>query len=89
MKNCKKISSEGFSDIYKELAEIVGIENTLLIYKSMRGQQVTFPKRLYSIEYVIEQLMRDISNKNIKRLSIEFDYTEKYLRQILKEVENK
>ena len=88
MKNCKKISSEGFSDIYKDLAEIVGIENTLAIFKCMRGQQVTFPKRLYSVEYVIEQV-KDSSNKNVKKLAMEFDYTEKYLRQILKEVENK
>lgn len=81
----KKMSSEGFSGIYKEIADLVGIENAFTIYRNLKGQQVSFPKRLYSTEYVLKQLSKDSSNKNIKRLAVEFDYTEKYLRQLMKE----
>ena len=38
---------EGLAEIYNQLVELVGIENTEEIYKNMKGQQITFPMRLY------------------------------------------
>jgi hypothetical protein len=42
--------------VYKEISEIIGPEGTYANYKSMRGQQVTFPKRLYTIEFILEEI---------------------------------
>lgn len=39
---------ESYSGVYKEMVEILGEEATLKIYENFRGQQVTFPMRLYS-----------------------------------------
>lgn len=74
---------EGFADIYKELGELIGIDKTLIIYENMKGQQVTFPKKLYSAEYVKQQLLTRYTGSNIKELARELNYTERYLRKLL------
>lgn len=81
-----KNNCEGFAPIYKELGELIGEEKTLLIYKNMKGQQVTFPKKLYSSEYVKKLLSAKYTGNNIKELAKELDYTERHLRKILKEI---
>ncbi len=79
------LCSEGFMQIYKEIADIIGPEGSYAIYKSMRGQQVTFPKRLYTTEYVLGEISKCGNNINLQKLALEFDYTERYLRQLIKE----
>lgn len=76
--------SEGFMSVYKEIADIIGVENTYAIYKSLRGQQVTFPKRLYSTEFILAEIERAGTEADIRKIALEYDYTEKYLRQLLK-----
>ena len=44
--------SENYSGIYKDMVEVLGEEITLKIYENYRGQQVTFPMRLYSKSYI-------------------------------------
>ena len=43
---------EGLAEIYNQLVDLVGIENTEEIYKNMKGQQITFPMRLYRTDYI-------------------------------------
>ena len=50
---CMNKSSENYSGIYKDMAEVLGEEITLKIYDNYRGQQVTFPMRLYSKSYIL------------------------------------
>ena len=38
--------------LYKEMAEIIGVEQTWKIYKHFKGQQVLFPQRIYNLEFV-------------------------------------
>ena len=85
MDNRQFLKSEGFTGVYKEIADIVGAEATYAIYKNLRGQQITFPKRLYSTDYVLDQIKKNFNSSNIKKLAVEFDYTEKYIRQLLKQ----
>ena len=42
-----KSNSDKYSGIYKELVDLLGEEDTLKIYENFRGQQVTFPMRIY------------------------------------------
>lgn len=80
----KKLISEGFMQIYKEIAEIIGPEGTYAIYKSMRGQQVTFPKRLYTTEFIIDEIIKCGDDIDVRKIALEYDYTERYLRQLIK-----
>ena len=45
---------ELYNNIYKEISEIVGLEATLKIYLRFKGQQVSFPVRLYN-PHLIQQ----------------------------------
>lgn len=74
---------EGAADVYNQLIEIVGLDNTLLIFEMFRGQQVTFPKRFYKSEYVIQEVKRRYDGTNIQELAREFDYTDRHLRKLI------
>lgn len=80
----KKLKIEGFMQVYKEIAEIIGPEGTYAIYKSMRGQQITFPKRLYTTEFVLDEIHKSGDDVDLHKVALEYDYTERYLRQLLK-----
>ena len=83
MENKAIHSSEGFAPIYKDIADIIGVENTYALFKNMRGVQVTFPKRLYTNEFILDKILQE-TDINIRKVALEYDYTEKYLRQLLK-----
>jgi hypothetical protein len=80
----RKLKIDGFMQVYKEIADIIGPEGTYAIYKSMRGQQVTFPKRLYTTEFVLDEIRKCGDDIDFHKVALEYDYTERYLRQLLK-----
>ena len=84
----KSLTGEGFMPIYKEIADIIGVENTYALYKSMRGLQITLPKKLYSTDYILSKLANGYTDDELRKIALEYDYTEKYLRQLIKEKES-
>lgn len=74
---------EGAADIYEQLIEIIGWDNTLRIFEVFRGQQVTFPKRFYKSEYVVQEVRKRYDGTNIQELAREFDYTDRHLRKLI------
>ena len=81
--NDQKRHKEGAADIYRTLMELVGSEDTELIFKEFRGQQVTFPKRFYKADYVAGEVKRRYDGTNLQELAKEFDYTDRHLRKII------
>ncbi|WP_394873285.1 Mor transcription activator family protein [Clostridium butyricum] len=63
--------SEKYRGIYKDMVEVLGHDITLKVYEQYRGQQVTFPMRMYSQEYVVEYLIKNYNGKNLKQMSRE------------------
>ena len=45
-------TSSDFVPLYKEIAEEIGVENTVKLFMHFKGQQMTCPQRLFSIDYV-------------------------------------
>lgn len=76
--------SDNYSGIYKDMVEILGEEITLKIYENYKGQQVTFPMRLYSKRYIVEYLIKNYNGKNLKELSRQLGYTSNWLQQVIK-----
>ncbi|EOU1807939.1 Mor transcription activator family protein [Clostridium perfringens] len=76
--------SDNYSGIYKDMVEILGEEITLKIYENYKGQQVTFPMRLYSKTYIVEYLIKNYNGKNLKELSRQLGYTSNWLQQVIK-----
>ena len=87
--NGEPIEKDGLNDVYKELCDCVGFENMLKIYKRMKGSQITFPQRLFSGGYVKEQVSKKYDGHNVKQLAREYEYSEKWIRQMLKDGKNK
>lgn len=85
MTDCKNVKNEALGGIYRELATLVGIDNTLKIHANYRGQQVTFPVELYSKEYIATQIAREYDGRNVKQLATKFGYSEKWIRKIVRE----
>lgn len=73
-------------DIYNQLAKIVGLENTVIIYENLKGQQITFPMRLYRTDYIAKEVQSKYDGRNLKKLAKEYGYSERHLRGFLKEM---
>jgi len=54
-----KKETELYNSVYKEISEIVGLDATLKIYLRFKGQQISFPVRLYNPN-MIQQKVRKI-----------------------------
>lgn len=75
---------EGLAEIYAELVDLIGYENTQKVYDNLKGQQVTFPMRLYKTDYVLQEIKEHYNGRNLRELAKEYGYTERYLRELLK-----
>lgn len=83
--DASNIKCEYLNDAYSELANLLGIEAVLKIHSTYRGQQITFPVQLFSKEFLKKQIIDEYNGYNIKQLATKYGYSEKWVRQILKE----
>lgn len=74
----------GLNDVYREIADEIGIENTFLIFKLYRGTQVSFPNRLFSKEYTHRAIMEEYNGKNVSQLAQKYNYSVRSIWRILK-----
>lgn len=72
-----------FNGIYEDMYEHLGEETVREISKYYKGQQITFPMRLYSKEYVIRYISEKYDGKNIKELARELEYSERWIKQLI------
>ena len=47
-----------YAGVYEEIAEIIGEERIGEFYERFKGQQFVFPMKLYSKEYVVQEIKR-------------------------------
>lgn len=74
-----------YNDIYKEISEIIGLDNTLKIYLRFKGQQITFPVRLYNPHLIQQNVIKKYDGTNIAELAQKYDYSEKTIRRMIKD----
>lgn len=82
-----RVQPSDLTGIYKDIAEVIGLEATFLLHKEFQGQQVTFPKKLYTKAYILQQLQQEKQPISIRTIASKYGYTERRIRQILKETE--
>lgn len=70
--------------IYREIADIIGIEHTVALYENFRGQQITFPQRIFTIDYVAKCIKENRNGESVRDLAKKFGYTERHIRQLMK-----
>lgn len=74
----------GLNDVYKDIADKIGIENTLEIYRMFRENQISFPSRLFSKEYIHQAIVNEYNGENAKQLAQKYNYSERSIWRILK-----
>ena len=78
----------GLNDVYREIADEIGIENAVAIYRLFHGTQVSFPGRLFSREHIHKAIVREYDGKNALQLAQKYNYSERTVWRILKEKKN-
>ena len=71
--------------VYEEIAEIIGEERIGEFYERFKGQQFVFPMKLYSKEYVVQEIKRLQGKQKISDIAKKFGYSERYVRKMLAE----
>jgi len=77
--------SDLYNTVYKELYDIVGPEATLKIYLRFKGQQITFPIRLYNPHMIQQNVIREFNGTNVRELAIKYNYSEKTIRRMIRD----
>ena len=76
----------GLNDVYRDIADEIGIENALVIYKMFHGTQVSFPNRLFSKDYTHKAIINEYDGDNVPQLAQKYNYSERSIWRILKSV---
>ena len=77
--------TELYNAVYKELSEIIGLDATLKVYMRFKGEQVTFPVRLYNPSMIQQKVILEYDGTNIAELARKYDYSEKTVRRMIKD----
>ena len=78
---------DGLNDVYREIADEIGIENAVAIYNMFHGTQISFPSRLFSKEYIHRAIVREYNGKNVIQLAQKYNYSERTVWRLLKNKE--
>ena len=73
----------GLNDVYREIADEIGIENAVAIYRLFHGTQVSFPSRLFSKEHIHNAIINEYNGNNILQLAQKYNYSERSIWRIL------
>lgn len=80
----KTMDKNLLNEVYIELCEIAGEENMLKIYRLFKGQQISFPMRLYDPKLLRKAIVRECNGRNISYLACKYNYSERSIRRMLK-----
>jgi Mor family transcriptional regulator len=77
----------GLNDVYRDIADEIGVENTIAIFNLFRGTQVSFPNRLFSKEYIHKAIITEYNGNNVPELARKYYYSERSIWRILKSLD--
>ena len=77
--------SELLNMVYKEIADNLGMDIAMDIYKMFKGQQITFPVRFFNPARIQQIIIQEYDGTNIKALATKYNYSEKTVRRIIKD----
>ncbi len=83
-----EIESENLCGIYRDIANLLGVEAAIKIHSAYRGTQVTFPVNLVTKDFIADKIIREYDGTNIKKLASKYGYSEKWVKKIIKERKN-
>ena len=87
MNDLDRLEPENLNLIYKEIAELFGLEIAQKFFAHFKGLQINYPVRFLSKKYVQKVLNEEYDGTNLKSLSKKYGYSERWLRIIIKNSE--
>lgn len=78
-------NKDKYSQLYKELAELIGDTATIKLWENYQGLNISFPKKLYSNEYVKRFILENKDKMSVQEIAKEMGLSDRRIRQILKE----
>ena len=72
--------------VYETMSELIGVDNTVKIYKHFSGSQINFPTKLFSKEFVLQEAIKiyDGTSNSINKIATKYNYSERTVRKLLK-----
>ena len=77
--------SELLNTVYKEIADNLGMDIAMDIYKMYKGQQISFPMRFFNPARIQRIIIQEYDGTNIKALATKYNYSEKTIRRIIRD----
>ena len=84
-----KIEKGDFRGIYAEMSEILWEEIVRIIHKYYKGQQINFPMKLHSNEYLEKYIIENYGRKEVREMSRELGYSDKWVKRLIKKLKVK
>ena len=81
-----KCNPENYSGIYREIAELLGDAATMKIWKRFSGLNITFPQKLYSMEYRKDFIRENMDEMRPSEMAKALGLSERRIRQIIIEI---
>jgi Mor family transcriptional regulator len=79
-----QVNTEALPEVYQEMAEVIGVKNTVLLAQSFAGTSVYFPKLERALLSLRNQtIRREFDGANIKSLSRRWNLSARHLRFIV------
>lgn len=75
---------DALNDVYREIADLLGYDDALVLYTHFKGQQITFPIKLFNSEHIKKLLKQQYNGKNAKKLAKAYGYSERWIKELLK-----
>lgn len=76
-----------YKGIYADMVDILGEEIVVKLHKYYRGQQITFPMKLYSNQYIKNYIINNYKSKTLKEMCRELGYTEGWIKQLINKID--
>ena len=76
---------ELLNNVYREIGEKLGMDTAMDIYGLFKGQQISFPTRLFNPVRIRQIIIQEYDGTNIRTLSLKYGYSEKTIRRIIKD----
>lgn len=80
--------SELLNAVYKEISEKLGMDTAMDIYQMFKGQQINFPVRFFNPARIQQIIVKEYDGTNIRTLAIKYNYSEKTIRRIIRDMEH-
>lgn len=78
--------SDLLNTVYREIGEKLGMDAAMEIYQMFKGQQINFPVRFFNPARIQRIIAEEYDGTNIRALAVKYNYSEKTIRRIIKDL---